>query len=82
MAGATVLTGVIVFGALTSLFASCDDDGADREEPAGTVGVVATAANEPPEGDTDSRGTTVEPGVPASNLGALTSQAPYNPSDG
>lgn len=55
--------------------ASCGDD--DDDEPV----TPATGANEVSQGNVDVTSSIAEPGVPGSNLGAVASEAPYNPSD-
>lgn len=54
---------------------SCGDD---DDSPDQTEGPAPTGANQSPEGNVDVTMSIAEPDVAGSNLGALSSQAPYN----
>ena len=63
----------VAVAVLVGLAGCGDDDDGTPSSPA------PTGANDAPEGNVDVTSSIAEPGVPASNIGALDSQAPYDP---
>jgi hypothetical protein len=69
---------IAALAAVVGVAAGCGDDDA----PSGTSDTAPTEQGESPEGNMSTPATDALPGVPASNMGAVGSGAPYNASDG